>query len=511
MRRIVNIPMNRVEGDIEIRVEVADGVITDAWSAGASLRGFERMLVGRAPLDGLVITPRICGMCSTAHLAAAVKVLDEIAGVTVPDDGIRLRNLPLMAELLQSDVRQTVLMFMVDFANPIHAAHPLYAEAVARFAPMSGTSCIDVLRQTKRIVEVIAIIGGQWPHSSFMVPGGVAFAPPLPDLIQCRNIVDVFRRWYEKTVLGCTIERWQELRTAADLDAWLDESPAHRDGIVGFLIRFGRMAGLDRIGAGHGAFLSYGGLDLPRETGVKGSDGRLIAAGTARGGTLLPFDPALIVEDVTCSWYEDGSRALHPSDGETRPYACGNEGAKYSWIKAPRYRSAPAETGPLAEAVVGGQPLFDDLLAKNGANALVRQLARIVRPATLLPAMAVWLGELTASGGKDCYSSPGRMIEDGVGTGLIEAARGALGHWVRIEDGRIAHYQVVTPTCWNGSPRDAGNFRGPWEQALIGTPLADPGNPVEAGYVLRSFDPCLVCAVHVLGNDRHIGTLRLGG
>jgi hydrogenase large subunit len=186
---------------------------------------------------------------------------------------------------------------------------------------------------------------------------------------------------------------------------------------------------------------------------------------------------------------------LHPFEGETRPYATGQESSKYSWAKAPRFDGLPAETGPLAEMLVAGNPLFVDLVGRNGANAYLRELARLVRAAELIPAMETWLAETT--GDAKFYTPPGEIVA-GHGFGLTQAARGALGHWVRIADGAIEHYQIITPTAWNASPRDSDGVRGPMEQALVGTPVRDESNPVELGHVVRSFDPCLVCTVHTV-------------
>lgn len=501
MGRIIrDLPFNRVEGDLSVSIEVEDGRIVDAWSAGTLYRGFENLMKGRGALDGLVMTPRICGICSTTHLTAAARALDAIAGLTPPDNALRVRNVTLMAEHMQSDVRQSVLMYMADFASPVHASHPLYEEAVRRYAPARGSSAIDVIRHTKRLLEVVGILGGQWPHSSFMVPGGIAFAPSVANVLQCRQILGSYRAWYERQVLGCSVERWGEVNSAAALDAWLDEDAAHRDGEVGFLLRFGRLAGLDAVGAGTGAFLSYGGLDLPLETAVAASGRQLLGAGFAMDGTVSGFDGGLVTEDVSHAWYRDHG-VLPPAAGETEPYASAQAGRAYSWIKAPRYGGHVVETGPLAEAVVDRRPLFADLVAGGRVSALVRQLARLTRPALLLGAAETWLDELLKNHGAPIVVGEG-PIPDGEGAGLVEAARGALGHWVRVENGRISRYQVVTPTAWNGSPRDAEGRRGAWEEAMIGTPLADPDNPVEAGYVIRSFDPCLVCAVHTVRRRR---------
>lgn len=503
-RIICDIPLNRVEGDLEIRVELENKVIVDAWSSGTMYRGFENLLVGRGALDGLVITPRICGICSTTHLMAAAQALDQISGVTLPDNAIRLRNVTLMAEHCQSDVRQSVLMFLPDFSSASYAAHPLYAQALERYAPLAGARCIDVVRQTKTLLEIIAILGGQWPHSSYMVPGGVTYIPPLSELNQCRHILRHYRQWYEQSVLGCSLARWQALQSAADLDHWLSQDAAHRESDVGFFLRFAKEAGLQVLGQGHGHFVSFGSLDLPLETSLAAGRGarQLVAAGFApHDAPVQAFEQTQVSEHVAASWYADYEGGRHPFEGETEPRATGLDGKKYSWGKAPRYAGLPAETGPLAERIISGDALFCDLLRRDGLNLVTRQLARLTRPATLLGAMEVWLDEMIARPTQP-YFEHVEPIQNGRGFGLIEAARGALGHWVEIREGQIARYQIVTPTAWNGSPRDAAGVRGPWEQALIGTPVADITNPVEAGHVVRSFDPCLVCTVHVVGADR---------
>jgi Ni,Fe-hydrogenase I large subunit len=504
-KKIINLPLNRVEGDLEIRVELKDGVVVEAWSSGTMYRGFETMMVGRAPLDSLVITPRICGICSTAHLMAAARALDSAAKVDTPDNARRVRNLALMAEHLQNDMRHAFLMFTPDLANDIYAEQPLFEEASRRYAPFKGETVVEVIQQTKRLMEIVAILGGQWPHSSYMVPGGVVSLPSRNDLLQCQHLLNAYRLWYEARVLGCSLERWEAVSSAADLDAWLDESPRHAQSDLGFFIRFAWEVGLATIGRGHGNFVSFGGLEMPRETtvvplgqhhGKSGAGRNFIPAGFATGIRVEPFDQARIAEDISHSWFKDDGHAKHPFAGETKPYATGREGQQYSWAKAPRYDGQPAEVGPLAEMIVSGHPLFADLVERNGPNAFVRELARIGRAALWIPAMERWLEEIA-----DCHLSfyePSDTIESGEGFGLTEAARGALGHWVIIEGGEIVRYQVISPTTWNGSPRDAAGVRGPWEQALIGTAVREPKAPVEIGHVVRSFDPCLVCTVHTL-------------
>ena len=500
-KKLLNIPVNRVEGDLEVQIEVEDGQVADVRSSGTMFRGFEKILVGRGALDGLVITPRICGICGTAHLTAAAKALDMIASAQVPDGAKKIRNLALMVEHVQSDMRHGFLMFTADFVNPAHQDHPLFEEAVRRYEPLKGETVLEVIRETKKVLEIVAILGGQWPHSSYMVPGGIVSVPSDSELLQCSHLLTRYRTWYERRILGCSLERWIGVRNLADLDAWLDESEQHRDSDLGFYLRFAREAGFEEFGKGHGNFISFGSLDMPEGTEVEcfGEGDTLVPAGFAVGTRVLSFDQEKVAEYVTHSWYRDYEGGKHPFEGETEPHAIGQEGEKYSWAKAPRYDRSPAETGPLAEMIIAENPLFTDLVDRSGPNVFVRELARLVRPTTLMPAMEIWFKELL-QGQNTFYVEPA-TIDSGEGFGLTQASRGALGHWVKISGGRIVHYQVITPTAWNASPRDMYEVRGPWEEALIGTRLTDPGNPVEVGHVIRSFDACLVCTVHAFSKE----------
>ncbi len=508
-KTIRSIPLNRVEGDLEIKVEITDGIVTNSWSSGTMFRGFEQILKGRGALDGLVITPRICGLCNVCHLTAAAQALEMIAGIQPPDNATRVRNVALMCEDMQSDIRHGILMFFADFTNQSYEKLSLFQEAVAKYAPFKGTKVIEAIKESKKLLEIIAILGGQWPHTSFMVPGGIVSLPNAGDLLQCRSVLRGFRKYFERSVLGCTIERWSEVRSLADLSAWLEEKEEHKNGDLGFFIRFCREAGLSEIGRGHNNYISFGGLEMPRNTSVAamGKGTSFIPAGYSEGSRPGWFDQSKVTEDVTHSWFEEALKANHPFDEDTKPYASGHEGQRYSWAKAPRYEGRPAETGPLAEAVIAENPLFSDIIKKEGPSVFARELARLVRPSLLIPAVDAWLAEVKTDG-EGFYSHPGK-ISDGQGFGLVEAARGALGHWVKISDGQISHYQIITPTAWNASPRDEGEVRGPWEESLIGASVKDVDNPVEVGHVIRSFDSCMVCCVHTLERGKTRGKMIL--
>jgi hydrogenase large subunit len=405
-------------------------------------------------------------------------------------------------EKLQNDVRQTFLLFMADFTSPAHKDHPLYEEAVRRYEPLKGETAVHTIRETKKILEIIAILGGQWPHSSFMVPGGVVSGSSPNDIIQCRYLLKNYRQWYENRVLGCSLEQWSEINNKTDLDAWLEADGRHNDSDLGFFIRFSKAAGLDKIGGGHGNFISFGAMDMPRHTTVKAVEGSrsFFPAGFFTNGKTMALNQEKIAEDSAYAWYWYAKRSRHPYEGLTIPGMPEKEDKKYTWCKAPRYNGLPAETGPLAEMVIAAHPLITGLVENEGPSAYVRQLARLIRPAVIIPLLDLWLKEIADTQG--AFFNNYKPADVGQGYGLVQASRGALGHWLKIKEGKITQYQVITPSAWNASPRDADGIRGPWEEALMGTTVKDMEDPVEVAHIVRSFDPCLVCTVHAVDGPR---------
>jgi Ni,Fe-hydrogenase I large subunit len=503
------IPLNRVEGDLEIQLEIEDGVVCDARSVGTMYRGIENLMTGRGPMDSLVITPRICGICTTAHLNAAAKALDMAYGVKVPDNAQRLRNVTLLVEQLQNDIRHAVFLFMPDLAHPRYAGQPLYTEAVRRYQVLKGETTRQAVEETQKLIEIIAILGGQWPHSSFMVPGGVVSVPTVSDIVHCRHILRNFRKWYERRILGCSLDTWNAMNSWQEVQAWLAQAPNHYNGEVGFFIRYGLDLKLETLGRGHDMFISFGSPDAPPSVPSEpdGEPYRAVAAGLYSSEGLETLDPALIAEDITCSFFKDDAACRHPYEGRTvpddadpLPPATGNgqraHDHKYTWAKAPRYNGRPAESGPLADMLAAGSPLFTERVRTWGGNVMLRQLARLVRPAAILPAIDQWLAAMTVCKSPFFEDYAKRVTAQGYG--LVSAPRGALGHWLTIRDGVVANYQVITPTAWNASPRDAQGVRGPWEEAMVGTAVQDIRHPLEVEHIVRSFDPCLVCTVHAI-------------
>jgi uptake hydrogenase large subunit len=505
-------PVGRVEGDLDVRVDIQDGHVVNAWTQAELFRGFEVILRDKDPQAGLVVTPRACGICGASHLTCAAWALDTAWQTTVPRNAILARNLGQIVESLQSHPRHHYGLFMIDYTNKNYEKSKFYAEAMRRWAPFTGTNYEVGITISGRPVEIYALLGGQWPHSSFMVPGGVMCAPTLTDVTRAWGILEHFRRtWLEPMWLGCSLERYEEIRSYADFLAWLDDKPEHAASDLGMFWRMSVDIGLDKYGGGHPRYLSWGYLpheDKYQRPTIDGRNAALIMKSgvfDAKAGTHKLMDQAHTREDMHHAWYDEPN-VTHPFDRTTKPTQKNalDFAGKYSWSTAVSHaQDGRLEAGPLARQLVAGgthgeawqhhDPLVLDMYGKlGGASVMLRHFARMHEAVTLYREAERILREFKL--GDPWYEKPTET--DGRGWGATEAVRGALCHWIEVKGGKIKNYQIVAPTTWNVGPRTTDGTRGPMEQALIGTPIADPTDPVEVGHVCRSYDSCLVCTVH---------------
>lgn len=506
-------PVGRVEGDLDVRVDIQDGYVVNAWTHAELFRGFEIILRGKDPQAGLIVTPRVCGICGASHLTCASWALDTAWETEVPRNAILARNLGQIVESIQSIPRYFYGLFAIDLVNKKYQNSPFYDEATKRFAPFTGKSYELGVTISGKPVEIYALFGGQWPHSSFMVPGGVMCAPTLTDVTRAWSILEYFRtNWLEPVWLGCSLERYEEIKTYDDFLAWLDENPNHANSDLGFYWRMGLDVGLDKYGAGVGKYASWGYLpheDRYQKPTIAGrSSAVIMKAGVYDGATdthhVMEHDFAR--ENTTHSWYNETTEDVHPYDRTTQPTQNNTKAfdGAYSWATAVRHKDlGRMEVGALSRQLIAGGPngeswqnndgfILDVFKKMGGPNIHVRQLARVHEIVKLYREAERCLREFQLK--EPWYIKPEE--KDGRGWGATEASRGALCHWVELEGGKIKNYQIIAPTTWNVGPRDGEGVRGPIEEALIGTPIEDSHDPVEVGHVARSFDSCLVCTVH---------------
>ncbi|MDZ4316581.1 MAG: nickel-dependent hydrogenase large subunit [Azonexus sp.] len=505
-------PVGRVEGDLDIRVDIENGVVVNAWAQAEMFRGFEVILRDKDPQAGLVVTPRACGICGASHLTCAAWALDTAFKSEVPRNAILARNLGQITESLQSLPRHHYGLFMIDYTHKNYSKSRYYEEAVRRWSPFTGTNYEHGVTISGRPVEIYALLGGQWPHSSYMVPGGVMCAPTLTDVTRAWAILEHFRRnWIEPMWLGCSLERYEEIRSYDDFLAWLDEKPEHANSDLGMFWRMSLDIGLDKYGKGHGKFVTWGYLpheDKYNRPTIESRNRSLrMKSGVYVGETDTHelMEERFIREDIDRAWYDEKS-GQHPFDRVTKPIQKNDmdHDGRYSWSTAVRHAdNGRLEAGALARQLVNGgshgedwqhtDPLVLDMYRKlGGASIALRHFARMHEGVKLYREAEHCLREFRLN--DPWYVKP--TERDGQGWGATEAIRGALCHWIEVENGKIKNYQIIAPTTWNVGPRSDSGELGPIEEALIGTPIADISDPVEVGHVARSYDSCLVCTVH---------------
>jgi hydrogenase large subunit len=470
--RIVVGPFNRVEGDLEVSLDLAEGRVQAAYVNSPLFRGFEQIMIGRAPLDALAIVPRICGICSVAQSAAAASALADAMGLAPTPNGLLARHLIQATENLADHLTHFYLFFMPDFARPAYAERPWHAAVARRFAAVRGEAAADVLPARAGFLKLMGFLAGRWPHTLAIQPGGSTRAITAGERIRLLAQLREFRGFLERRLFGDALATVANLSSKDELLAWAAGRPADFPAFLAAATDLG----LDKLGRAGDAFLCYGAYGL-------------FPAGTWQAGATNPFDPVAVDEDTTRAWLAAG-RPRHPTQGETIVDA--DKADAYTWCKAPRYAGQPFEVGALARQVIAGHPLLLDLVQRDGGSVMARVVARLLELALVLPAMESWVHALQPG---EAFCAHGTMPDEASGTGLVEAARGSLGHWLSIKRGRIERYQIIAPTTWNFSPRDGGEQPGPLEQALVGLPAGD-GAPPTVQHVVRSFDPCMVCTVH---------------
>jgi len=560
MTHVVVDPVTRIEGHLRIEAEVDGGAVKEAWSSCTMFRGIELILEGRDPRDAWAFAQRICGVCTTVHAIASIRAVEHAIGATPPPNARILRNLIIAAQNVQDHVVHFYHLQALDWVDIVSAlsADPAKTSSLAQSIsdwPLSSTKYytevrdrvkafvergqlgifanaywghsayrlppeanlmavahyLEALDWQRRFIKIHAILGGKNPHLQSFLVGGMA-TPVDPDAQASLNMGTI-------AALRKLVAEGVDFVTRVYIPDVLAIASFYKDWFA--------------IGKGVTNFLSYG--DFPMDDNAEPQ--LYIPAGVIHSADLAhveAVDQAKIDEYVTHSWYDysvgDG-KGLNPYKGETQPHYTGpkppyqrlNTGEKYSWLKSPRYEDAPMQVGPLSRMLIAyavGRParakeLIDKALAQLGApptalfSTLGRIAARAIEAQVLVESMGMWVDALADGMARRDYRiqdtskwDPSTWPADCFGAGFHEAPRGSLGHWVHIKDGKIAKYQCVVPSTWNAGPRDAKGQPGPYEAALVGTPVARPEQPLEILRTVHSFDPCMACGVHVVDATR---------
>lgn len=556
-KRVVIDPITRIEGHLRIEVQINNGVVTDAWSSSTMFRGLEMILNGRDPRDAWAFAQRVCGVCTTVHSIASVRAVENALGIEVPINAQIVRNLMEGAQFIQDHVIHFYHLHATDWVDVVNALNadpaqtsslqksispwannsPEYFAAVkarlqkfvdsgqlgifanaywghpAYKLPPEGNLLatahyLEALDWQRDFMQFHALLGGKNPHPQTYAVGGMAL-PLHATNAAALNLtkIAILKKLVTAAVNFVNQVYYPDLLLVASFyKEWAAQ------------------------GGGPGNFLAFG--DFPQTTNNAPANfwlPRGVVLNKNLASAPAAVDLAQIQEYVTHSWYsyaEGDNAGKHPGVGQTTPNFTGptppfdflNVDGKYSWLKAPRYNGKVMEVGPLARMVVayaGGharvQSLVNSALTTLGVGSsalfstLGRTAARGIETIATSEQMLTWLDQLETNiraGNLTIHNGtkwdPATWPASASGWGWTEAPRGALGHWISIANGKISSYQMVVPTTWNGSPRDASNQRGAWENALIGTPVADPTRPVEILRTIHSFDPCMACAVHII-------------
>jgi len=504
MHKITIDPISRIEGHMKVEVTIDAGEVREAKATGTLFRGFEMILHDRHPYDAVRLTQRVCGVCPMVHATASALCVDSALGIDgkIPDNGRIIRNLVLGANFLQSHILHFYALAALDFvdvtailqysgADPALTKLKEFAERgeLAPFMPryegdyrltkeqnieLAG-HYLQALHMRRLCHEMLSIYGGKMPHDCVVVPGGASAEPLTEKSARFLGMLSEISRFVDQVYIP-------------DVMAVAKAYPDYFT-----------------IGKGCGEFLSYGAFDLAGGDTNLPARRRFMPQGVITDGKVSDVDATKIKEEVIHSWYEDGSGGS-PLEERTTPAPGKANG--YSWLKSPRYGGKPKEVGPLARTLVAyhrGAPevksMVDGVLGAFKAepsallSVLGRHAARAIDAKLTVKGLQEWVTQV----------KPGEPVcadltipNESEGMGLTEGPRGALGHWIRIKDKVIDNYQLVVPTTWNGGPADAAGQPGPIEQALIGTKIKDDKNPFEVVRIIRSFDPCLACSVHMV-------------
>jgi hydrogenase large subunit len=451
-------PITRISGFMEIEVKVENHKVVGAKSSGLLFRGFEKMLIGRPPFDAIYFTERICGICSTAHSVTSTLALEDALKISPKGNDKMLRDIIHGWEFIQNHVRHFYLYTLPDFVvtpevQPVYSGGNYDLRLPEELNKKISQDYLEAIKYSRLAHQGLAVLGGKAPHNHGIFVGGVTERLDASKFTHLKSLVSEIKDFINNRML-------EDVNIIANY---------YRDYFS--------------MGQGYKNLMSYGVFDSYKEKEIN-----YVYPGIIIDGKITPFEPLKITENIYNSWYI-GSMIQSDPFGTTKEPDMDKKEA-YSWVKSPRYEGKAVEVGPLARMIISGN-------YENKVSMMDRTIARVLETKKVIEIIEELLERVAFEDvGQSVYEIP----ENAKGSGFVDTTRGALAHWTSIENKKISNYNIITPSAWNCSPTDSTGVRGVIEQALIGTEIQNPQQPVEIGRIVRSFDPCISCATHVISD-----------
>jgi len=569
-QRIVIDPITRIEGHLRIEAAIENGKVSEAYSSGTMVRLIEEIVKDRDPRDVWSFVGRVCGVCTSIHSLASCRAVEDALDIVIPPNAELVRNLMFCAQYMHDHVVHFYHLHALDWVDVVSAlkADPKAAAEIAQsishyprntpgyfsdvqkrltkfvdsgqlgiFANgywghpayklppevnlLAVCHYLDALEWQKEIVQVHAIFGGKNPHPNYLV-GGMACAINKDDVggLNVERLAKVGQRLKEAKAFVEQVYIPDLLAIASYYKDW------------------------GAIGGGLGNFLAYG--DLPTNgyndpSSFLFPSGAILDKDISRVYEVDLRNDEEIREYIHRSWYDYSvgrQEGLHPWKGESvlnytgpkPPYDHLKVEEEYSFLKTPRWKGHAMEVGPLARVLIGyaqGREEYKEVVDSAlkqldvPVTALFSTLGRTAARGLESILIAQWAMDFYDELITNIRNGDSRMANmdkfnpktwgeaAAAGVGHVEAPRGALGHWIVIENEKVKNYQMVVPTTWNASPRDPEGKLSAYESSLAGTPVADEEQPVEILRTVHSFDPCMACAVHLYDEDgKHLSRVR---
>lgn len=480
----VHITPRAASDGVVVNVYVQDREVVKVQIDASIVKAYGSLLHGKTVAEALKLAPGICAICGGSHLYSATAAIDRIFQSVIPPNAVLLRSIAQAAEIFQNIPRWFYASFAPEMTHSQWAHFSNHAAVVKRFAPYIGSSYQQGLLASNHAVSLYSLFGGQWPLSSFMVPGGVLCQPQKADIEKALDILQTIRKqWLEPVWLGGPCEEYLQVRSWQELQTYVSAKKSRMNSDLRLFVDAAIQYGMAEMGKSPSQFIAAGtfeqafaGVDPKQST----TDRLICPAGFYNEGHYQPFEET--------QWnLSDGQALLKGAPAHTKGSGNG---------LLPAFGGATAETGPLARMVMQANPvlgphqlsdpLFGDLILAFGSSVFTRALARMHEAPKLLLLMEQWLKQITVN---DEFLIP-PTPKDGTALGTTEAACGALLHQVTVVDGRMAQYQVLPASTWNLAAGLSTSMAGPLETALLGTSVATPAYPIEVPMVVRSFDSC---------------------